>query len=114
MTIANAPAAVRVNYALSGKRSGFKPAEATTDDFLQQRSDLILQKLVERTPAFAAFARRGNGMQGFALLADHCACCLVRGLDRITDPHRVDLLSAPLLLIIVWNLLVYLVMLLWL
>jgi hypothetical protein len=27
--------------------------------------------------------------------------------DRIADPHRVDLLSAPLLLIIFWNLLVY-------
>jgi hypothetical protein len=35
------------------------------------------------------------------------------GLDRIADPHRVDLLSAPLLMIIGWNLLVYLVLLAW-
>jgi hypothetical protein len=30
------------------------------------------------------------------------------GLDHIANPHRVDLLSAPLLLIVAWNLLVYL------
>jgi len=91
-----------------------KQAEATTDDFLQQRSDLILKKLAERTPAFAAFARRRNGMQGFALALPIIAMLLGAGLDRITDPHRVDLLSAPLLLIIVWNLLVYLGLLIWL
>src|SRR5207249_5714954 len=32
-------------------------------------------------------------------------------LDRITDPHRVDLLSPPLLLIILWNLAIYAVLL---
>jgi hypothetical protein len=34
-------------------------------------------------------------------------------LDRIADPHRVDLLSAPFLGIIAWNLLVYLFTLVW-
>jgi hypothetical protein len=35
------------------------------------------------------------------------------GLDRIGNPHRVDLLSAPLLLILAWNLLVYLALIVW-
>ena len=34
-------------------------------------------------------------------------------IDRIADPHRVDLLSAPFLAIIAWNLLVYVFMLVW-
>jgi hypothetical protein len=42
------------------------------------------------------------------------ALLLGAGLDRIGDPHRVDLLSAPLLGIIGWNLLVYMILLVWL
>jgi hypothetical protein len=42
------------------------------------------------------------------------ALLLGAGMDRIGDPHRVDLLSAPLLLIIGWNLLVYLALFIWL
>ena len=85
-----------------------KQAEVTGDDFLQQRSELILKRITERTPAFAAFAKRRNGMKTLALTLPLLSLLLGAGLDRITDPHRVDLLSAPLLLIIAWNLLVYL------
>ena len=91
-----------------------KQAEVTGDDFLQQRSEQILKRLTERTPAFASFARRRNGMKTLSLTLPILALLLGAGLDRITDPHRVDLLSAPLLLIIAWNLLVYLGLLIWL
>jgi hypothetical protein len=47
-------------------------------------------------------------LRALAWLLPLLALALGAALDRITDPHRVDLLSAPLLLIIVWNLLVYL------
>jgi len=85
-----------------------KHAEVTGDDFLQQRSDLILKRLAERNPAFAGFARRRYGLQALAWALPVLALLLGVGLDRITDPHRVDLLSAPLLLILAWNVLVYL------
>jgi hypothetical protein len=85
-----------------------KHADVTGDDFLQQRSDLILKRLAERNPAFAAFAKRRYGLQSLTWAMPLLALLLGVGLDRITDPHRVDLLSAPLLLIIVWNLVVYL------
>lgn len=88
-----------------------KQAEVTADDFLQQRAEQILKRLSERTPAFAAFAKQRTSWQAFSLAVPVIALLLGAGLDRITDPHRVDLLSAPLLLILIWNVLVYLVML---
>jgi hypothetical protein len=85
-----------------------KQSDVTADDFLQQRSEQILKRLAERTPAFAGFAKRSTGLRALAWLLPLLALALGAALDRITDPHRVDLLSAPLLLIIAWNLLVYL------
>jgi hypothetical protein len=95
-------------------RAADRKAEATGDDFLQQRSEQILRRLAERTPAFANFIKHRNPLTAFSLALPVIALLLGAGLDRITDPHRVDLLSAPLLLIIGWNLLVYLGLLAWL
>ena len=86
----------------------------TAEHFLQQRAELILKRLSERTPAFAAFAERRPGLKGFSIALPVAGLILGAGLDRITDPHRVDLLSAPLLAIIGWNLLVYVVLVAWL
>ncbi len=87
---------------------------ATSVHFLQQRAEQIIKKLTQRHTAFAAFAKRSPGLHGVAWLLPVLALVVGFGLDRITDPHRVDLLSAPLLAIVAWNLLVYLVMLIWL
>lgn len=86
----------------------------TADHFLQQRSEQILKRLGERTPAFRAFLQRGTGWKTLSLGLPLIALVVGAGVDRIGDPHRVDLLSAPLLAIIAWNLLVYLVLLAWL
>jgi hypothetical protein len=85
----------------------------TADHFLQQRSEQILKRLAERTPAFRSFLRRGARWPALALGVPLLALLLGAGVDRISDPHRVDLLSAPLLAIIGWNLLVYLILLVW-
>lgn len=86
----------------------------TAEHFLQQRSEQILKRLAERTPALSAIVLRRNGLKGLAVALPLVALLLGAGLDRIGDPHRVDLLSAPLLGIIGWNLLIYIVMLVWL
>ena len=88
-------------------------AAVTQEHFLEQRSEQILKRLAERTPAFATFQRRGLGLPGFWAALPLLALFAGALLDRIADPHRVDLLSAPLLFIIGWNLLVYLVLLVW-
>lgn len=85
----------------------------TQHHFLQQRAEQILKRLGERSPAFGAFARRRLGLGGVWLALPFLALISGAVLDRIADPHRVDLLSAPFLLIIGWNLLVYLGMLVW-
>jgi len=93
--------------AAEGKR------EPSLDHFLQQRADLILKRLAERTPAFASFLHRRSLMPLVAVLLPLLAFIAGAVLDRIGNPHRVDLLSAPLLLIIGWNLLVYLALIVW-
>ncbi|MBV7539439.1 DUF2868 domain-containing protein [Duganella sp. sic0402] len=95
-------------------RAADRKAEATGDDFLQQRAEQILKRLAERHAAFAGFVKQRSPLQPLAWALPLIGLLLGAGLDRITDPHRVDLLSAPLLLIIVWNLLVYLGLLIWL
>lgn len=95
-------------------RAADRKAEATGDDFLQQRAEQILKRLAERHAAFAGFLKQRSALQPLAWALPLIGLLLGAGLDRITDPHRVDLLSAPLLLIIGWNLLVYVGLLVWL
>lgn len=85
----------------------------TQQHFLQQRAEQILKRLGERIPAFGAFVRRRPGLTALWSGLPFLAFIAGAVLDRVADPHRVDLLSAPLLLIIGWNLLVYLGLLVW-
>ncbi len=91
-----------------------KKSAVTTDHFLEQRSEQVLKRLSERVPAFANFLKRRPALPSLSFSLPVLAFLAGAALDRIADPHRVDLLSAPLLLIIGWNLLVYLLMLAWL
>jgi len=86
---------------------------STLPDFLYQRADQLLKRLAARHKLFAGFAQGHSGMWGASWLLP-VAALLVGGLaERFGDPHRVDLLSLPLLGIIAWNLLAYLLFLLW-
>lgn len=89
-------------------------SELTLDHFLEQRSEQILKRLAERTPAFRTFLNRRPLLPMLSVLLPLFALIAGAAIDHIADPHRVDLLSAPLLLIIGWNLLVYVILLVWL
>ena len=54
-----------------------KHADVTPDDFLQQRSEQILKRLAERTPAFAGFAKRSTGLRALAWLLPVLALSLI-------------------------------------
>ena len=89
-------------------------AQPTADDFLQQRTDQLVKRLSERFPLLEPFLHPSPGP--LALLWTVLpAAALLAGmfLDQITDPHRVDLLSAPLLLVVAWSLAVYAALLVW-
>ncbi len=83
----------------------------TPELFLEKRAQQILKKIAERTPGFAALSKPRNLLKLGGWILPAAALLLGACADRIGDPHRVDLLSAPLLLILAWNLLVYLALL---
>jgi Protein of unknown function (DUF2868) len=81
--------------------------------FLEKRAEQILKKMTERAPAFAAVVQPRGTLRALGIALPVLAFLAGVLVDRIGDPHRVDLLSAPLLLIIGWNLVVYLLLLFW-
>ncbi len=93
----------------SDSKAGLTPAL-----FLEKRAEQVLKKIAERTPAFSKVIAPKNWSRGIGIGLPLLALLTGALVDRIADPHRVDLLSAPLLLILLWNLLVYVGMLLWL
>ncbi|MCJ7798253.1 MAG: DUF2868 domain-containing protein [Polaromonas sp.] len=92
----------------SGKGSGL-----TLAAFLQKRAELILKNIAERTPALSSVMTPPLGWHQAGIATPVLALLAGIFIDRITDPHRVDLLSRPLLLIIAWNMLAYTVLLFW-
>lgn len=88
-------------------------SDVTFEHFLQQRSEQILKRLGERTPAVKPLLKGSGAGAWIAVGLPLLALVLGATLDRIADPHRVDLLSAPLLGIVGWNLVVYLCILVW-
>jgi Protein of unknown function (DUF2868) len=81
--------------------------------FLEKRAEQILKKMTERAPAFAAVVKPRGTLRALGIALPVLAFLAGVLIDRIGDPHRVDLLSAPLLLIIGWNLAVYLLLIFW-
>lgn len=88
-------------------------SEVTREQFLRQRATQVLTKITERTPTFSRALEHRNSPAWLSFMLPLLSFLAGAGLDRITDPHRVDLISAPLLVIIGWNLLVYLAMFVW-
>lgn len=84
-----------------------RKSDVTFELFLQQRSEQILKRLAERTPAIKPLIQGHGAGSWFAIGLPLLALLVGALLDRIADPHRVDLLSLPLLGIIGWNVIVY-------
>ncbi|HET8748163.1 MAG TPA: DUF3482 domain-containing protein [Ramlibacter sp.] len=80
--------------------------------YLQQRARRMLAVVDKRQPRIAALqdpeAWRRWVLAGVPLLA----CVLGAAIDRIDNPHQVNMLSPPLLGVLAWNLAVYVLMLL--
>jgi hypothetical protein len=95
-------------WEVADTQSAFTPAL-----FLQKRAEQILLKLVERHPTLARLNKPSTWPRLLAAVLPLLALLTGVLVDRVTHPNRVDLLSAPLLLILAWNLLVYLWLLAW-
>ena len=81
--------------------------------FLQKRAEQLLLKLGERHPSLSRLTSPRAWLRWLAAALPLVALLTGVMVDRVTNPNRVDLLSAPLLLILLWNLVVYLWLLAW-
>lgn len=84
--------------------------KASAEDFVARRANLVLERFTERDRIFLAAVR---GMQwhpwhGWALVFGAFALGIV--IDRMSGSQRVDLLAPPVLGLIGWNLVGYLVL----
>ena len=84
----------------------------TPELFLHKRAQQLLARLSERTPAAAGLLRPRPWLRIAGIVLPVLALLSGMLADRIGDVHRVNLLSAPLLLILLWNLAVYLMLVL--
>lgn len=82
-------------------------------DFLYHRAEQLLKRLSARHKLFAQVARGHSGLWGASWLLPLLALLVGALAERFSDPHRVDLLSLPLLGIIAWNLLAYVLLAAW-
>ena len=81
--------------------------EGLPERFLARRAALVLHAVGAQTPALPLFLARNKLFAALAAGLPIAAFLVGLLVDRLGSPHRVDLLSAPLLLIVLWNLLVY-------
>jgi hypothetical protein len=77
---------------------------------LAGRADILIAKVQQRHPALVSSLETPLFSRGIYLVP-LLALILGFGADRVANPHRVDLLSAPILVLLVWNLVVYAVLL---
>jgi hypothetical protein len=81
--------------------------EAEAAALLDRRAARVLEVAGNRSPALAALAQ-SRPWSHWATWAVPLAAVLVgAATDRIANPNRVDLLSLPLIAIVLWNLVVY-------
>jgi hypothetical protein len=80
------------------------------EHFIDLRAQRVLATAQRRNPALAAMQEPGS-LSGWLTVGTPLAA-LVMGVltDVIANPHRVDLVSLPLLGIVAWNLAIYLVL----
>jgi hypothetical protein len=90
-----------------------RPAAGGVDyaEYLQERARRMLATVENRNPRVAALQDpepwRPWVMAGLPVIA----CLLGAVIDRIDNPHQVNMLSPPLLGVLAWNLAVYLLLL---
>ncbi|HEX9720776.1 MAG TPA: hypothetical protein VGA59_13705, partial [Ramlibacter sp.] len=91
----------------AAQADGAGHAPGVAERFLDLRAQRVLQAMAQRNPAIASL-QGVPAWRPWLLVVTPLATLVLGALtERIADPHRVDLLSLPLLAIVLWNLLVY-------
>lgn len=96
---------------ICGLQGGRDAGQDLADCFLQTRAALLLDALEPRMPALKAMRRPWRAATLAGWLAPSAAFLAGALTERIANPHRMDLLSPPLLGVLGWNLLMYAILL---
>lgn len=91
--------------------SGGNAAAPDTGLYLLERSRRILAAVANRQPQLAALQEPPAWRRSILWVLPLAACLLGAALDRIDNPHRVNMLSPPLLGVLFWNLAAYVLLL---
>ncbi len=104
--------ASRAAAELARWRASERREAATAESFIGQRAALLAETLPRRAPAIARAASAFDwpGWIGIALPA--LAFALGALLEHIADRQHVNIIAFPLLAIVIWNIVVYLLLLL--
>ena len=77
---------------------------------MARRADILIARVQSQHPALVTSL--GKPLFSRAIFFTPMAALVLGvGADRVANPHRVDVLSAPILVILAWNLVVYAVLL---
>lgn len=79
-------------------------------DVVLERADTVARRASGRDTTVAALHEPGAAGRWLARGLPLLALAMGLAIDRIANAHRVDLLSPPLLIVLAWNLCVYLLM----
>jgi hypothetical protein len=80
--------------------------------YLQHRARRVLAVVANRNPRVAALQEPEPWRAWLMVLLPVAACLLGAAIDRVDNPHRVNMLSPPLLGVLGWNLAMYVLLLL--
>lgn len=97
--------------ALQSAKVNTADVPAKVESYLRERAQNVLRVVDNRNPALASLQERRPWPRWLAVAAPLAAIALGAATDRIANPHRVDLLSLPLVAILGWNLVTYCVLL---
>ena len=74
---------------------------------IYQRAELVLKTVGERNAYLASLQDKSAWWNLLVIGVPFVALILGIAADHVANPHRVDLLSTPLLIILLWNVAVY-------
>lgn len=96
--------------AAAARAAGDVGSAGAVTRFLQARAEQVLQAAAGRDRAVASLQQIGAGERWITAGLPLAALLLGIFTDQAANPHQVNLLSKPLLLLLLWNLLVYAVL----
>jgi hypothetical protein len=104
--------ASRAATELARWRASERRQPASAESFVQQRAALLVETLPRRFPAIARAASAFDWPEWSGIALPAVAFALGALLEHIADRQHVNIIAFPLLAIVIWNVIVYLVLLL--